>query len=198
MRWQPDAVGRLQASALELFAERGYDATTVADIAGRAGLTRRTFFRHFTDKREVLFVGSEQLLQAFLAAMEAADLDAPPLDTVIVGVEALADIFGPERHQFARTRAAIISSCPELHERELIKLASMSAAAAETLRTRRVPGPVATLAADTGVNVFHATFTRWIAQDDPAAFRRILHEVLRTLSSLIAHHRSDTNTAALT
>ncbi|MGH2871086.1 MAG: TetR family transcriptional regulator [Solirubrobacteraceae bacterium] len=184
MRWQPDAVGRLQMAALELFTERGYDATTVADIAQRAGLTRRTFFRHFADKREVLFLGSELLLGEFVGAVR----DAPPEATAIEAIGAALDAIGgelfSERHGFARRRAAIIASSPELQERELIKLASMGESTAAALRERGVAEPAATLAAQTGITVFSVAFARWVAQDDAGALRGLMHEALEQLQAV--------------
>src|SRR5690349_11222123 len=92
-RWQPDAPGRLQQAAYELFAERGYDATTVAEIAARAGLTERTFFRHFTDKREVLFAGGDRFAATVVAPVEAAPATATPLEAVQAGIEAAGHVF---------------------------------------------------------------------------------------------------------
>ncbi|MGH2856256.1 MAG: TetR/AcrR family transcriptional regulator [Solirubrobacteraceae bacterium] len=184
MRWLPDAVGRLQKAALELFAERGYEATTVADIAQRAGLTKRTFFRHFADKREVLFLGSEQLVEEFVGAVRAAPADATPIGAISAGLDAIGDQFFTERHAFARQRAAIIASSAELQERELIKLASMGEAAAVALRERGVVEPAATLAAQTGITVFHVAFGHWVAQDEPDALGRLMRESLQELHAL--------------
>src|SRR5579875_560137 len=124
-RWQPDAAGRLQQAALELYATRGYDATTVAEISERAGLTERTFFRHFADKREVLFRGSEQLRDTFVAAVDQAPAAASPLHAVTDALEAVGAAFPPA---FARRRHAVILATPELQERELIKLTSLTEA----------------------------------------------------------------------
>src|SRR3979490_381159 len=81
-RWKPDAQGRLMSAAIELFDEQGYEATTVAEIAERAGLTERTFFRYFSDKREVLFSGSHELQRLWLEGVAAAPADATPLAVV--------------------------------------------------------------------------------------------------------------------
>ncbi|MFE0103684.1 TetR/AcrR family transcriptional regulator [Streptomyces sp. NPDC059009] len=167
-RWQPDARGRLATAAMELYSERGYDQTTVAEIAKRAGLTERTFFRHYADKREVLFGGAGELQQLFTDAVSEAPPSAAPIDAVAAGLEALADSF-KGRRDFARQRQAVITSNAELQERELIKLASMSAALAEALRGRGVGAPAASLAAEAGVAVFKVGFERWIAEgtEDP-------------------------------
>src|SRR5215470_14768213 len=145
-RWEPDARGRLAKSAMELYAERGFDATTVAEIAARAGLTERTFFRHFADKREVLFGGSEALEARLARGTLEAPADLGPVEAITAAVVDLADEFA-NRHELARHRQAIIAAHAELRERELIKLASVALALAGTLRERGVPDPAASLAA---------------------------------------------------
>src|SRR3954470_14515647 len=132
-RWEPNASGRLTEAALALFAERGYAETTVGDIAARAGLTERTFFNHFSDKREVLFAGSEQFLNRVVDAVRAAPRSEPPLDAVVSAYASLNDFF-EERRPFARKRSALIAAHPELEERELIKMRSLSVAITEVLR----------------------------------------------------------------
>src|SRR3984957_1832547 len=122
-RWQPDARARLQEAALALYRERGYDQTTVAEIAERAGLTKRTFFRYFTDKREVLFWRSELLEQRMVAAIEAAPDSASALGLMGAALDAAAGRF-EEAREWAGPRHRIIASSPELRERELIKAVS--------------------------------------------------------------------------
>src|SRR3954467_14884015 len=108
-RWEPDAQGRLQAAALELFEERGFEQTTVEDIAARAGLTKRTFFRHFADKREVLFDGGDALRQVFVEGLEAATA-AEPLDAITASLQAAGAQFGEDRREFARRRQRVIAA----------------------------------------------------------------------------------------
>src|SRR5262245_48702979 len=134
-RWEPDAGGRLAAAALELYGERGYEQTTVAEIAKRAGLTERTFFRHYADKREVLFAGSGDLQELFVRAVEDAPQSAAPVDALVAGLDAVSGMF-VDRREYARQRHAVIMANAELRERELIKLATLSAGLAETLRRR--------------------------------------------------------------
>jgi AcrR family transcriptional regulator len=184
-RWKPDAAGRLTAAAITLFEEQGYDATTVAEIAERAGLTKRTFFRHFSDKREVLFSGSHELERLWVEAVTAAPPDAAPLAAVTAAFEGLADLF-EERHAFARLRARIVAANPELQERELIKLQTLAGAVAEALRARGVSDNGSILASQAGVTVFHVAFARWVDQDDPAAFRRLMDESLEELRGVTA------------
>src|SRR5579875_3758532 len=107
-RWEPDAPGRLQRAALELYAEHGYEQTTVAEIAQRAGLTERTFFRHFADKREVLFHGSQELEQRMVAAVRAAPADTAPLDATAVGLLAATAPF-QERRPHSVHRQSVIA-----------------------------------------------------------------------------------------
>jgi AcrR family transcriptional regulator len=184
-RWKPDAAGRLIEAALTLFDEHGYEAITVAEIAARAGLTKRTFFRYFADKREVLFRGSEELRDLFVSSVAGAPPDAGPFAAVETERDAIAAMF-TERHPFARTRARIIATNPELQERELIKLESLAEAVAGALRDRGVPDHAATLAAQTGITVFHVAFGRWVAQDDSAALQRLMRESLEELRALTA------------
>jgi AcrR family transcriptional regulator len=170
-------------AALELFGERGYDATTVAEIAERAGLTKRTFFRYFADKREVLFSGSATLTERFVAAVDAAPASAPPLDAVAAGLDAAAAML-QEREAFAAVRQRIIAANPELQERERHKLASLADAVAEALRRRNVPDPAARLAAETGVAVFAVAFERWVAPDNDRDLGRLMRESLDELRAV--------------
>ncbi len=184
-RWKPDAHGRLMGAAIELFDERGYDATTVAEIAERAGLTKRTFFRYFADKREVLFSGADELQALWLEGIAAAPADATPLAIVTAGLDPVAEMF-TERHGFAQIRARIIEANPELQERELIKLQNLAGAIKAALVERGVSANAAILAAQSGVTVFHVAFAHWVEQDDPTAFRRLIGKSLADLRSLTA------------
>jgi AcrR family transcriptional regulator len=184
-RWKPDAEVRLMSAALTLFDEQGYDDTTVAQIAQAAGLTKRTFFRYFSDKREVLFSGSQELERRWLEGVAAAPIDASPLAVVLAGVDPVADLF-VERHAFARVRSAIIAANPELQERELIKLQNLAGAIKAALRDRGVSLNAAILAAQAGVTVFHVAFARWVDQDDPTALTRLMDESLEELRSVTA------------
>jgi AcrR family transcriptional regulator len=184
-RWKPDAEGRLTKAAITLFVAQGYEVTTVAQIAEAAGLTKRTFFRYFSDKREVLFNGSAELQHRWLEAVAAAPEDAAPLTIVLAGLDPVADLF-VERHAFARMRSRIIDANPELQERELIKLQNLAGAIKGALIERGVSSNIAILAAQAGVTVFHVAFARWVEQDDPNAFRRLMDESLEELRSVTA------------
>jgi AcrR family transcriptional regulator len=182
-RWQPDARVRLQEAALALYGERGYEATTVAEIAERAGLTKRTFFRYFADKREVLFWGSELLEQQMVAAIEAAPAPVTAVGLIGAALDAAAVRF-EEVREFARPRHRIISSSPELQERELIKAASLAAAMARALRARGIDGTAATLAAQLGTSVMHVAFEQWVTDPDKAPFQRVARDALSQLREI--------------
>jgi AcrR family transcriptional regulator len=184
-RWQPDARGRLERAALELFGERGFEDTTVADIAERAGLTKRTFFRYYADKREVLFWGAGALEQLIVQAVAAAPPATPPLDAVAAALQAAARMF-EERRELAAKRQQIIVANPELQERELIKLASLTRAVADALRRRGVNDPAAILTAETGITVFRVAFERWVAAGNQEPLQELMRESLQELRAVAA------------
>ncbi|WP_256638792.1 TetR family transcriptional regulator [Streptomyces murinus] len=182
-RWEPNTRERLAKAALDLYGERGFEQTTVAEIAKSAGLTERTFFRHYADKREVLFSGAIELEQLFTRAVAGAPPSAAPIDAMAAGLDAICAVF-EERRDFARKRQAVISATAELRERELIKLASLAAALTDTLRGRGVPPSVASLTAETGVAVFKVAFERWIVADETRPLDRLARESLDELRTV--------------
>jgi AcrR family transcriptional regulator len=184
-RWEPDAHGRLQQAAVELFLERGFEETTVADIAKRAGLTERTFFRYFADKREVLFSGSEALRETLVRAVHDAPPSLAPIDAAGTAVEAVAALFDG-RHEHARLRSRIVAVNAELQERELIKMASLRAALAEALRRRGVADQTAALTADLGIAVFQNAFARWVSGSGDETLARVARASLRELKEVAA------------
>jgi AcrR family transcriptional regulator len=183
-RWEPNARGRLELAALELYGERGYEQTTVAEIAERAGLTERTFFRHFADKREVLFSGAGSLQDLLVSAVAGAPDSAAPLDAVAAGLEAAGALL-QERREFARRRASIIAANTELQERELIKLASLASAIADTLRRRGVTDPAAGLSAEAGIAAFRIAFERWVDETNEDDLPRVIRESLKELKAVV-------------
>jgi AcrR family transcriptional regulator len=180
-RWEPNARGRLELAALELYQANGFEQTTVAEIAARAGLTERTFFRHFADKREVLFGG--ELSELFVTAIA----DAPPSATAFDAVAA-ALLSGTaliqQRRPYSLQRQAVIAANPALQERELIKLAALGSAMAVALRERGVPEPAASLTAETGIAVFKVAFERWIVAANRRSFPALVQESLDQLKAL--------------
>src|SRR3984885_3299355 len=185
-RWEPNARGRLAQAALTLYAEQGFEQTTAAEIAGSAGLTERTFFRHFADKREVLFYGSDSVLDLLVRAAAGAPPAAGPIDAVSAALQAVGAMI-QEIPEPARLRYAVVSANQELRERELAKLAEFAAAMAAALRDRGVPELAASLAAETGTVVYRVTFARWIAgqvQPDPGDLPELLRESMAELGDV--------------
>jgi AcrR family transcriptional regulator len=160
-RWEPDAAGRLGQAALELFGERGFDQTTAAEIAKRAGVTERTFFRHFADKREVLFSGSQMLHDFIVRAVTEAPTTVSPIEAVAEALAAVG-VQMQERREFVGRRQAVVEANPELHERELAKLSFLAAGLTDALRGRGVPDSAARLTAEAGMAVFRVAFEIWV------------------------------------
>ncbi|MFE3055825.1 TetR family transcriptional regulator [Nocardia sp. NPDC059239] len=182
-RWEPNAPGRLGRAAMELYLERGFDQTTVADIAERAGLTERTFFRHFADKREVLF-GNQQILHDIITnAIAEADDSAPPIAAMGAGLEAVAELIG-QRRDFAQQRQSVIAANPALQERELTKLAALAASSAQALRLRGVPEPTAGLTAEAGIAVFKIAYTTWAESPPDRSLAEFIRETLAELEAV--------------
>ena len=184
-RWEPNARGRLELAALELYGEHGYDQTTVAEIAKRAGLTERTFFRYFADKREVLFYGAPILQERLVKGIDGAPAALSPIDVIGAALQAAAEFLG-ERRDLAGQRMAIVRATPELQERELIKLATLAAALAGALRRRGVADPAATLAAEAGVAVFKVAFQRWVSGTEELSLGQIIREAMAAMKTVTA------------
>ena len=185
-RWEPDSRGRLQEAALALYSERGFDQTTAAEIAARAGLTERTFFRHFTDKREVLFGGSDLLRERIVSGVAGAPAGHTPLEAVAGGLDAAAALLGEARRDLTAQRQAVIAANPELRERELAKLADYAAAVAATLRQRGVGELQATLAAEVGMSVLRAAIERWANGDDGRSLPIVMKASMAELRAVTA------------
>jgi AcrR family transcriptional regulator len=184
-RWEPNARGRLEQAAMELYVERGFEQTTVAEIAKRAGLTERTFFRHFADKREVLFWGAATLQEHLVDAVASAPDSAVPIDAIAAAIEVAGGLL-QERREGARQRQTIIAANTELQERELIKLASLASALAGALRRRGVSEPAASLTAEAGIAVFKIAFGLWIDGDSDQDLPRLIQESLDELKAVTA------------
>jgi AcrR family transcriptional regulator len=178
-RWEPNARERLERAALALFAERGYDAATVTEIADRAGLTKSTFFRHFTDKREVLFGGQDMLAELFREAIRSAPPTATTADCLAAALRAVSAVFTPERHDLAPPRQAVIAANSELQERELLKRARLATVVTDALRDRGTDDTTARLAAQLGVLAFSTAYGRWAAPDNRQPYAEIAAAVLR-------------------
>ncbi len=195
-RWEPDARQRLERAALALFAERGYDATTVAEIADRAGLTKSTFFRHFADKREVLFGGQDLLAKLFSDAILAAPPSATTAGCLAAALEYAAAAFTPDRHELAPQRRAVIAANSELQERELLKRARLASVMADALRARGTDETTARLAAEVGILAFSTAYARWAAPENRQPFAGIAHAALRDLQDRVTTLGADADPPA--
>jgi AcrR family transcriptional regulator len=182
-RWEPAAEARLLDAALALFEERGYDQTTVAEIAERAGLTKRTFFRYFADKREVLFWGASRIEDLFTGAIQSAPPTAAALEAVALGLEAFGRSLQGQGEVAAR-RIRIVRTSPELSERQLIKFASMAETAARALRSRGISADAAVLAAETGMTVFRVATARWLEDTSAKPLPQLVAEAFAQLRAV--------------
>ncbi|WP_041985891.1 MULTISPECIES: TetR family transcriptional regulator [unclassified Streptomyces] len=182
-RWEPNASKRLGEAAMELYSERGFEQTTVAEIAKRAGLTERTFFRYFADKREVLFAGAGELQDLFVSTLAGAPDTATPVEAMTEALEAAGARFQDHR-PFSQQRQAIVAANAELQERELIKLARLSRALADTYRARGLAEPEASLAAEACVAVFKIAFERWVDETNERGLTELMRESLDALKAV--------------
>jgi AcrR family transcriptional regulator len=184
-RWEPNARGRLEQAAMELYREQGFNRTTVAEIAERAGLTERTFFRHYADKREVLFGGADEMKDSLVAAVAGAAESVDPLNAAAAGFLAVGAALEERRgREFARQRQRLIAANAELRERELSKLASWAAAVADILRARDVEESAARLAAEAALAVFSTAFERWTEEPVDRNLPDLIQESLDQLTTL--------------
>jgi AcrR family transcriptional regulator len=191
-RWDPQAEARLRTAAIELFLERGYENVTVAEIADRAGLTRRTFSRYFTDKRDVLFAGSEELPGLLAGALRAADPDLGPFEALVTAFAEVGEVLGPRVAPHAAQRRAVIAGSPELQERGRTKSAAVTEALVSVLRERGCSATEATLLAGVGSTIFQSGFDRWV--DDPGGddLPTRLREAGAELAQVVAGHARTT------
>lgn len=180
-RWQPNAPQRLVLAALDLFGERGYESATVVQIAERAGLTKSTFFRHFPDKREVLF-GADTMTKLLSDAIAAAPTEATPLEAVAYALDAIGrEAFTPARRQFVARRRAVITANPELQEREALKALRLTTAMIVALKRRGVCDLTAHVASQLGSLAWKIAYDRWIDASDEEDFGEIAQRTLGEL-----------------
>ncbi|MET8877227.1 TetR family transcriptional regulator [Nocardia sp. NPDC004604] len=185
-RWQPNASQRLVGAALELFEERGYDNTTVIEIAERAGLTKSTFFRHFPDKREVLF-GGGTMTGLLVDGIAAAPTGAGPLEAVAHALEVIGrEAFTPDRREFSARRRAVLAANPELREREALKELGLTAAMVDALERRGVPGLTARVAAELGALAWKLTYERWSDTTNGDNFGELARRTLTEVQAVSA------------
>ncbi|ROS43338.1 TetR/AcrR family transcriptional regulator [Amycolatopsis thermoflava] len=173
-RWPGGTQQRLQEAAIKLFSESGYDSTTVADIAGTAGVTERTFYNHFADKRDVLFPDQQQFIAEVAEAVTAAPPGQPPLDTILAALRHTADWFDQHRDA-AQRRRKILDTRAELRERELAKMAALDTAIAAALRERGCPTGTATLTAVAAVAAYRLAVDTWLTDPEHRSLRQHLN-----------------------
>jgi len=182
-RWEPGARERLVVAAVDLFTEQGYDPTTVAQIAERAGVTKSTFFRHFPDKRELLVAGQELLSKLLAEGIAKAPDSATPLEAVAAGLERASTAMGPMNRQLAPRLKAAIAASTELQERDALKSVSLAAAMTAALVARGVPDATAALASELGVLAFKRGYAEW-AEGDHSAEDELAGYALAALNEL--------------
>ncbi|WP_134766491.1 TetR/AcrR family transcriptional regulator [Nocardioides sp. 1609] len=182
-RWEPGARERIVVAAVDLFTEQGYDATTVAQIAERAGITKSTFFRHFPDKRELLAAGQETLSRLLGEGIAEAPFDASPLEAVAAGLARASSEMGPTNRDLGPRISAAVAASTELQERAVLKNVGMAAAMTDALLARGVPDPLAHLAAEMGVLAFKRGFAEW-SEGDPNATGDLAPHTLAALNDL--------------
>ena len=183
VRWEPDAYGRLREAALGLFVEQGFEQTTVAQIAERAGLNRRTFFHHFTDKREVVFAGQEAADELIAAEIRAQPATVDLLHAATAGLKRAADEVLEQYQPGAVALGRVIAASPELQERELVKRAALAATMARALGDRGAPEAAATVAGWAAVAVFFLARNRW---NQPANRRTLAQLIDETLEEFVS------------
>jgi AcrR family transcriptional regulator len=166
VRWEPNTRGRLLHAAVELFAERGYDATTAAQIADRANVTRTTLFRHFADKREILFQGQDELVTLAAEGVENAAEGSTPFEVLRAGVLPLCAVHTEDRRPIRRRLVSILASSPELQERAVFKRSAVTDALRAALDARHGDPRQAAVLADLGVRAYYDGYAAWIDSDE--------------------------------
>lgn len=182
-RWEGDAAGRLERAALELFDERGFDRTTVAQITRRAGLAERSFYRYFSDKREALFAGAEQLEDLLVREVRDAPSAVGPLEALLAAVAQAERVFRPK--DFLRVRERVVNANSELRERELSKMHAIHAALVSAVRERGADETTARIATDLAVSVWRLAAERWGRRDD-TTFAAEVADVARQVRRIAA------------
>lgn len=182
-RWQPGVTQRLVIAAVDLFTEQGYDATTVTQIAERAGVTKSTFFRHFPDKRELLVAGQETLSKLLADGISEAPASASPLEAVAVGLERASSAMGPTNRELGPRLKAAVAVSTELQERDALKNVGLAAAMTAALVARGVPDPTAHLAGELGVLAFKRGYAQW-SEGDRDDNVGLAHHALAALDDL--------------
>jgi AcrR family transcriptional regulator len=183
-RWEHGSEERLKQAAMELFDEQGFENTSAVQIAQRARVTTRTFFRYFPDKQSILFVDADLLRTTLLQGIHDAPDVTEPLG-VVTRVMAEFDWEGLGPRESQRRRDTMITSNPELLERELNKQWQMAEAFCDALRGRGVESQVAELAARVGIQVFQTAYRRWLGADDQTDLATIVASSMSSLAEIV-------------
>jgi AcrR family transcriptional regulator len=184
-RWEPGARERLVLAAVDLFTEQGFDATTVTQIAERAGVTKSTLFRYFPDKREILVAGQETLSQLLTDGIAEAPVGASPLEAVAAGLERVSSAMGPMNRELGPRMKAAVAASAELQERDALKSVGLAAAMTAALIARGVPDPTAHLAGELGVLAFKRGYSEW-SEGDREADKELAQYTVAALDELRA------------
>ncbi|GGB31575.1 TetR family transcriptional regulator [Flexivirga endophytica] len=182
-RWEPNARERLLMAALRLFAERGYDDVTVAEIAERAGLTKSTFFRYFPDKRDVLTAGEDALAQPLLAGIAEADEDATPLEAVTAGMDRVAAAMTPFNREVGPLLRDAVTASAEIRQRNALKHVGISRAMTQALTDRGVDELTAAVTAELAGLAFKDAYATWIEPKNKAEFTELIHASLERIAA---------------
>jgi AcrR family transcriptional regulator len=187
-RWEQGSADRLTKAALELFEERGFENTSVVEIAERARVTTRTFFRYFPDKSEVLFAESDRIRTALVQAiLDAPDVSEPLQVVTTILAEFDWSVPGIE---LQRRRHAVIAASPGLLERDLIKQNDIAVEFIEALRRRGVEENAARLATRVGIQVFATAYAQWVERDGGADLRKLTDAAMDLLQALVPASRA--------
>jgi AcrR family transcriptional regulator len=184
-RWESGVRERLVLAAVDLFTEQGYDATTVTQLAERAGVTKSTFFRYFPDKREILVAGQETLSQLLTDGIAEAPVGASPLEAVAAGLERVSSAMGPMNRELGPRMKAAVAASAELQERDALKSVGLAAAMTTALIARGVPDSTAHLAGELGVLAFKRGYSEW-SEGDREAENELAYYTLAALNELRA------------
>ena len=185
-RWQANPKQRLEQAALDLFIEQGFAETTVPEITARAGLTKRTFFRHFTDKREVLFTHEEQLTPIVASLMAGAPASFSPLRLIKLALETVAVTRFEVQFEYLHRRRVIVQSDEGLRERETRRQSILSEAISRGFVDRGVDELSAILAAQIAVSVLNVSVDRWLDEEGKRPLSDVIRGSLVTLQSVLA------------
>ena len=183
-RWEHGSEERMKQAAMELFEEQGFEDTSAVQIAERARVTTRTFFRYFPDKEEVLFADADALNEALVQELlQIPDL-SKPLEAV-TGTLAGYDWARLGSRETLRRRSRMIASDPRLLERDLIKQHQMAGGFGWALCERGIDPDIAELAASTGSQIFRMAYRKWLESSDDADLTTVTDSVMSLLAAIV-------------